>query len=47
MLTGAFRSQGYGLTETNSIAVCVAADDYVARPASTSVTLISPLCDLS
>ncbi|KAJ7924833.1 hypothetical protein B0H13DRAFT_1976258 [Mycena leptocephala] len=28
-------SQAYGLTETNSIAVSIAAEDYLARPAST------------
>ncbi|KAF8897515.1 hypothetical protein BD779DRAFT_1608102 [Infundibulicybe gibba] len=27
-------SQGYGLTETNSVAVCLAGNDYVSRPAS-------------
>lgn len=37
------RSQGYGSTETNSIAVGVAGEDYVSRPASTSVTVYFPV----
>ncbi|KAL0949958.1 hypothetical protein HGRIS_009978 [Hohenbuehelia grisea] len=41
---GAMMSQGYGLSETNSIAVGVAGEDYVARPASTG--LATPVNDI-
>ncbi|KAF7782563.1 hypothetical protein Agabi119p4_1939 [Agaricus bisporus var. burnettii] len=33
----AMMTQGYGLSETNSIAVSIAGDDYFARPASTGL----------
>lgn len=36
--------QGYGLTETNSIAVSFAGEDYIARPTSTG--LASPVNDI-
>lgn len=36
--------QGYGLTETNSIAVSLAGEDYIARPSSTG--LASPVNDI-
>jgi len=36
--------QGYGLTETNSIAVSFAGEDYIARPSSTG--LASPVNDI-
>ncbi|KAF6762632.1 long-chain-fatty-acid-CoA ligase [Ephemerocybe angulata] len=38
-------SQGYGLTETNSVAVGIAAEDYVARP--TSCGLATPVNDIA
>ncbi|TFK28758.1 long-chain-fatty-acid-CoA ligase [Coprinopsis marcescibilis] len=41
---GAALSQGYGLTETNSLAVSVAGEDYAARP--TTCGLASPVNDL-
>ncbi|PBK84947.1 acetyl-CoA synthetase-like protein [Armillaria gallica] len=34
---GAELSQGYGLTETNSISVAIAGEDYMTRPASTGL----------
>lgn len=34
------RSQAYGMTETNSVAVIIAGDDYTTRPGSTLVFVI-------
>ncbi|GLB34306.1 putative synthetase [Lyophyllum shimeji] len=41
---GVVLSQGYGLTETNSLAVGFAGEDYVARPSSTGLPM--PVNDL-
>lgn len=44
MFPGVVLSQGYGLTETNSLAVGFAGEDYVARPSSTGLPM--PVNDL-
>ena len=41
-MLSAYRSQAYGMTETNSVSVAFTGDDYTCRPTSTSVSTFYP-----